>query len=114
LSIGAGIVTYAGPVAGRGVVVVDHGLLSSTYQPVTPAVGSGDTVSTGTVLGWLQSLHSHCLPSACLHLGVRRAGRYLDPLRLLPSRPVRLKPLGGLPSGAGWVAPGGGKVVLGG
>jgi murein DD-endopeptidase MepM/ murein hydrolase activator NlpD len=114
LSIGVGTVTFAGPVAGRGVVVVDHGRVSSTYQPVTASVRVGDHVTAGAMLGWLQGLHSHCLPAACLHLGLRRGDRYLDPLRLLPRRPVRLKPLNGLLAGDDWVVAGGGHVVLGG
>lgn len=101
LAMGAGTVTFAGSVAGRGVVVVDHGHLTSTYQPVTSAVTVGALVSAGQPIGFLQLPHSHCAPAACLHLGVRRAETYLDPLTLLGARPVRLKPLGGLDDGAG-------------
>lgn len=100
LAIGDGIVSFAGPVAGRGVVVVDHGGLRSTYEPVTAGVPVGTAVSAGQVVGFLQLLHSHCLPEACLHLGVRRGDAYLDPLSLLGARPIRLKPLDGLVDGS--------------
>jgi murein DD-endopeptidase MepM/ murein hydrolase activator NlpD len=93
LAIGAGVVTFAGSVAGRGVLVVDHGALDSTYQPVAALVPVGARVAAGQQIGFLEVVHSHCLPDACLHLGVRRAGHYLDPLSLLGPRPVRLKPL---------------------
>ncbi len=92
----AGTVTFAGPLAGRGVVVVTHGAERTTYEPVEAAVGPGDTVATGGVLGALQpGMASHCLPRACLHWGrIRNADDvYLDPLALLGLGPVRLLPL---------------------
>jgi murein DD-endopeptidase MepM/ murein hydrolase activator NlpD len=36
LAAGAGEVSYAGLLAGRGVVVVVHGTLRTTYEPVQP------------------------------------------------------------------------------
>lgn len=93
LAVAAGKVTFAGPVAGRGVVVVDHGRLRSTYQPVDTGVGVGDVVEAGQPIGRLTSAHSHCAPAACLHLGAKQGETYLDPLSLLGGRPVRLKPL---------------------
>lgn len=95
LAIGAGRVTFAGPLAGRGVVVVDHGELRSTYEPVLAQVSVGQRVQAGQPLGPLQSVRSHCPPQTCLHLGVRSGETYLDPLDLLPDREVRLKPLDG-------------------
>jgi murein DD-endopeptidase MepM/ murein hydrolase activator NlpD len=90
----AGRVSYAGPLAGRGVVVVDHGATRTTYQPVTASVSVGDTVARGTPLGTLQLPGSHCFPRACLHWGwIEGADTYLDPLRLVGSGPVRLLPL---------------------
>lgn len=93
LAVADGTVTYAGQVAGIGVVVVDHGAVRSTYQPVVVAVRRGETVESGTVLGTITSVGSHCLPAACLHLGARRGADYLDPLSLLGPTPVRLLPL---------------------
>lgn len=102
LAVRSGTVDFAGSVAGRGVVVIDHGRLSSTYQPVNAWVSAGDRVTTGQLVGFLEVVGSHCLPDACLHLGVKRGAVYVDPLSLLPARPVRLKPLGGLDSWQGW------------
>lgn len=93
VAIGSGRVTFAGPLAGRGVVVVDHGELRSTYEPVLAQVTVGERVPAGQPLGILQSVRSHCAPQTCLHLGLKRGQTYLDPLDVLPAREVRLKPL---------------------
>jgi murein DD-endopeptidase MepM/ murein hydrolase activator NlpD len=79
--------------AGRGVVVVDHGGVRTTYEPVSASVQVGDVVTRGDVIGTLQRGSSHCFPSACLHWGLRRGGTYLDPLTLVGAGPVRLLPL---------------------
>lgn len=100
LAIGDGTVTFAAQLAGRGVVVVRHGRLRSTYEPVTALVVRGEQVDAGQQIGLLQKVGSHCLPRACLHLGVRLGDGYLDPLTLLPAGPIRLKPLDGLPNQA--------------
>ena len=86
----AGTVAFAGTLAGRGVVVVDHGGRRTTYEPVDPVVTPGTAVSTGQVIGHLQTGLSHCSPRACLHWGLLRGEEYLDPLALLGRAPVRL------------------------
>lgn len=95
----AGRVTFAGSLAGRGVVVVDHGSVRTTYEPVTARVRRGDPVGRGAMIGTLERLSSHCFPRACLHWGLRRGNTYLDPLTLVGAGPVRLLPLGGAPAG---------------
>lgn len=94
---GGGVVRFAGTVAGRGVVSVEHpGGLRTTYEPVTPAVRAGDRVAAGDVLGRLVAGHPGCPVAACLHWGLRRGAEYLDPLALLGRARVRLLPLEGL------------------
>lgn len=93
-----GIVTFAGRIAGRGVVVVSHGSRRTTYEPVHPAVDPGDAVVAGQVIGELEWAGSHCAPRACLHWGlVDGLEGYRDPLSLIACepRPVRLLPLEG-------------------
>ena len=95
---GAGRVSYAGLLAGRGVVVVVHGALRTTYEPVTAQVRVGQRVGAGQVLGRLGP--GHCAP-ACLHWGLLRGSTYLDPLLLLGPTRVRLLPVpGGAPEPA--------------
>jgi murein DD-endopeptidase MepM/ murein hydrolase activator NlpD len=92
-----GRVTFAGRLAGRGVVVVDHGDTRTTYEPVTATAHLGDQVAAGQPIGRLELVGSHCFPAACLHWGWIRGDVYLDPLGLVGRGPVRLLPLAGLP-----------------
>jgi murein DD-endopeptidase MepM/ murein hydrolase activator NlpD len=89
----SGTVTFAGRIAGRGVVVVSHGATRTTYEPVSAAVRVGDALTAGARLGRLELPGSHCFPRACLHWGWLRGETYLDPLALLGAGPVRLLPL---------------------
>ena len=95
---GAGTVVFAGELAGRTLVSIEHpGGLRTTYEPVRPAVRAGQLVDTGTVIGDLLTGHAGCSAAACLHWGAMwgAASRadYVDPLGLLASTRVRLKPL---------------------
>lgn len=93
---GAGTIGFAGPLAGRGVVVVLHsGGLRTTYEPVLPTVRVGQVVALGQAIGTLMAGGSHCSPRTCLHWGLLRGPTYLDPLLLVGGqdpRQVRLLP----------------------
>ena len=80
-----GRVGHAGQVAGVVWVSVDHedGIRTS-YGPLTALhVAAGDDVARGDVLGLVAPSH-HGDPDIDrgLHLGARRDGAYLDPMRL--------------------------------
>ena len=95
LAAGDGVVVFAGMVAGRPVVSVDHaGGLRTTYEPVQPAVAAGQPVARGQPLGVLLPGHADCPVEACLHWGLRRGEVYLDPLLLMRPPRVRLLPWG--------------------
>ena len=57
----------------------------------------GQRVATGTVLGELAAGHPGCAAQACLHWGAMWGpashADYVDPLGLMASTPIRLKPL---------------------
>lgn len=75
VAVGAGVVTFAGWVAGRGVVTIDHGggLLSSVTGMTGVLVLRGQAVGAGHLLGRAQQR---------LHLGFRQDGTYIDPALL--------------------------------
>ena len=101
----AGVVEFAGPVAGRTVLTVrrDDGLRSS-LEPLAHVVDVGTVVAAGDVIGVVAEparaagaagaapAAGHCGSTSCLHWGVRRDGDYVDPLGLLASAPVVLLP----------------------
>lgn len=88
-----GVVSFAGPVAGRGVVVVAHrDGVSTEYEPVNATVRTGQAIMRGQPIGFVSGLHAGC-PGRCLHWGAKRDGTYLDPLTLLgPLGVIRLLP----------------------
>ena len=90
-----GTVAFAGPVAGRGVLVLAHADgLRSSYEPVTATAPVGTVVRAGDVVATLAAGPAHCA-GPCLHLGLRRGEDYLDPLGWLRrARPPVLLPLG--------------------
>lgn len=80
----SGIVTYVGNLAGRGVLSIHVGEYLLSFEPLEASVAEGDVVTRGQMLGKVGS-GSHC--DACLHVGVRRNGLYLSPMKLLESLP---------------------------
>ncbi|MET7332963.1 peptidoglycan DD-metalloendopeptidase family protein [Nonomuraea sp. NPDC005650] len=92
LAAGPGTVRFAGPVAGKGVVTIEHeGGLRTTYLPVKASVRRGQPVTPGSSLGVIEASPGHCQES-CLHWGLRRGTHYLNPLLLLGQAPIRLLP----------------------
>lgn len=85
-AIGAGLVVFAGPVAGTRAVTVLHpdGLRSSLTHLAEVLVTAGERVAAGQVVG---------TAGERLHLGVRAGGTYLDPAPLLAAPTVRLVPV---------------------
>lgn len=105
-AVAAGRVSFAGDVAGRGVVALEltgtgAPPLRTTYTPVRPSVRKGERVRAGEIVARLSPGSAHC-PEACLHWGLLRGDGYLDPLSLLPPElrrggPSRLLPVFGVP-----------------
>lgn len=97
---GPGRVAFAGMVAGRPVVSIEHeGGFRTTYEPVRSAVTAGEVVDRGQLIGHVLGIHPGCEAPACVHWGARwrdDPDGYLDPLSLLGAnlRPIVLKPVG--------------------
>ncbi|MFJ9620223.1 murein hydrolase activator EnvC family protein [Streptomyces sp. NPDC101181] len=106
LAAAGGRVSFAGRVAGRGVLAIEvegsgSPPLRTTYEPVRAVVERGDRVRAGQPVAVLEDGPFHC-PAGCLHWGLRRGDAYLDPLSLLPPAllrrgPSRLLPVFGVP-----------------
>lgn len=94
LAAGAGTVVFAGMVAGRPVVSIDHSDgIRTTYEPVAACVSAGDAVGRGQVIGTLVAGHRSDGVDA-LHWGARTGPKtYVNPLRLLRPAVIRLKPV---------------------
>ncbi|MCX5385974.1 M23 family metallopeptidase [Streptomyces sp. NBC_00083] len=97
----SGRVTFAGQVAGRGVLTITlpgpaSPPLRTTYEPVRPLLPVGTSVTAGQVVATTTDTPSHC-PEGCLHWGLLRSHTYLNPLLLLhhAARP-RLLPVVGV------------------
>ncbi|MFF2569206.1 M23 family metallopeptidase [Streptomyces sp. NPDC058084] len=98
----AGTVSFAGPVAGRGVLTLTlHGTgtppLRTTYGPVDPLLPAGTAVRAGEVVARVTE-GGHCA-APCLHWGLLRGESYLNPLGLMRHGPSRLLPVTGVPLG---------------
>ncbi|WP_438855699.1 murein hydrolase activator EnvC family protein [Agromyces sp. M3QZ16-3] len=75
-----GTVSFAGPVAGRGVLSIDHGDgVVSSIEPVDAVVTTGVRVGAGETVATVAT-GGHCA-DRCVHLGVRVHGEYVSPLR---------------------------------
>lgn len=88
-----GIVTFAGTVADKPVVAIDHDSVRTTYEPVSAVVSVGQSVQRGATIGTVVAGHAGCAHPACLHWGAKRGETYLDPLSFLAPPAVRLLPL---------------------
>lgn len=103
LATAAGRVSFVGSIAGVPVLVVDHGTVRTTYQPVTTTLAVGTAVTVGMRIGTLQPGHGCQVTGTdvCLHVGLRRGENYLDPLLMFElsadlgdGHDVRLLPAG--------------------
>jgi murein DD-endopeptidase MepM/ murein hydrolase activator NlpD len=88
LAAASGTVAFAGSIAGKPVVSIDHGSVRTTYEPVISTLSVGERVALGQVIGVLGS-GGHC--RGCLHWGLREGRSYLDPLLLLGTRGGQLR-----------------------
>ncbi|WP_214467275.1 murein hydrolase activator EnvC family protein [Microbacterium flavescens] len=81
-----GTVAFSGPVAGRGILTIDHGDgLVTTLEPVDTSLRAGAMLRAGDPVGTI-GLGGHTEPGA-LHFGVRLHGEYVNPLLLLGGVP---------------------------
>ena len=81
-----GVVAFAGSVAGRGILTIDHGGgLVTTFEPVVTELAVGAVVAQGDVVASLTG-GGHSAPGT-VHFGVRLDGEYINPVLLLGGVP---------------------------
>ncbi len=82
-----GVITFAGSVAGKPVVVISHrDGTRTTLEPVTATIARNAAVAQGAQIGVVApSQWSHC-STHCVHWGLRIEDDYLDPWRLVAPR----------------------------
>ncbi|MCH6229350.1 M23 family metallopeptidase [Microbacterium sp. CFH 31415] len=82
----AGTVAFSGPVAGRGILTIEHGDgLVTTLEPINSDLRPGATLRSGDAVGTI-ALGGHTAAGA-LHFGVRLHGEYVNPMLLLGDVP---------------------------
>ena len=88
-----GVITFAGSVAGKDVVSIRHGKLTSTYEPAKSSLPAGTRLQAGAVWGKVDGVSDHC-DQDCLHWGLKDGhNHYLDPGAKVGRHRIRLKPL---------------------
>ncbi|MDR1633475.1 MAG: peptidoglycan DD-metalloendopeptidase family protein [Bifidobacteriaceae bacterium] len=86
LAPAAGTVSFNGWIVDRHVLVLQHGELASTLEPVVSDLAVGDWAEQGANVGAVAAGEAwHC--QDCLHWGVRRGDQHLDPTLLVDPRP---------------------------
>lgn len=87
-----GVIAFAGSVAGKSVVTIRHGALTSTFEPAVSSRAVGASVRRGDVFAQVQGESDHCL-SVCVHWGLKRGkGKYVDPAAMVQGRKIGLLP----------------------
>lgn len=82
----AGTVAFAGQVAGRPVLTIDHGDgFVTTLEPVDSVLVPGTTVAASDLVGTVGT-GGHA-SAGSLHFGVRLHGEYINPMLLLGGVP---------------------------
>lgn len=99
LAAADGVVAFAGMVAGKGVISIEHADgIRTTYEPVIGSLEAGTQVHKGEVIGTLTLGHGL---TPALHWGARVGRDYLDPVTLIDAPVViRLYPDRALNPGA--------------
>ncbi|MDR2114497.1 MAG: M23 family metallopeptidase [Bifidobacteriaceae bacterium] len=81
-----GSISFNGWIVDRHVLVIRHGELASTLEPVVSDLPVGEWVAAGQIVGTVATAEAtHC--PGCLHWGVRQGEEYLDPALLVEQRP---------------------------
>ncbi len=86
-----GSIAFAGSVAGKSVVTIRHGALTSTFEPAYTELSIGTATQQGQPFAVVEGESDHC-SSECVHWGVRTSSdEYLNPQSLASPRKIVIK-----------------------
>ena len=86
-----GVIAFAGKVAGKSVVTIRHGALTSTFEPAETDLPVGSGVEQGDRFAYVAGASDHC-DGTCVHWGLRNGSdAYLDPQARTGLRKIVLK-----------------------
>ena len=88
-----GVISFAGKVAGKSVVTIRHGELTSTFEPAVTKFSVGVFVKRGQNFAHVEGGSDHC-GTTCVQWGLKRKNRtYANPERMTVKRRIVLKPV---------------------
>lgn len=88
-----GVIAFAGQVAGKHVVTVRHGRLTSTFEPARTDSAVGAAVARGRPFATVEGASDHC-GRECVHWGVKTGDdEYRNPTELASLRKIVVKPV---------------------
>lgn len=88
-----GVISFAGHVAGKSVVSIRHGELTSTFEPAVTKFTVGVAVKQGQQFGHVEGGSDHC-GKRCVQWGLKRKNRtYENPAGMTARRKIVLKPI---------------------
>lgn len=87
-----GVISFAGKVAGKSVVSIRHGELTSTFEPAVTKLTVGVGVKKGQKFGHVEGGSDHC-GKRCVQWGLKKKNRvYVNPAAQTVRRHIVLKP----------------------
>lgn len=88
-----GSIAFSGTVAGKSVVTIRHGRLTSTFEPAQTELSVGSRIERGERFATVAGKSDHC-DGSCVHWGVKAGDeQYLDPAGQTATRRIVLKPV---------------------
>lgn len=87
-----GVISFVGKVAGKSVVTIRHGELTSTFEPAVTNLSVGVSVKQGQKFGHVEGGSDHC-GKRCVQWGLKRKNRtYVNPSSMTVRKRIVLKP----------------------
>ena len=87
-----GVIAFAGLVAGKSVVTISHGVLTSTFEPAYTDLPVGSIVKKGQNFAYVTVGSDHC-DNLCVQWGLKRRNKtYANPRKMVQKQKIVLKP----------------------